>query len=92
MLNFNLLITNPFFAETFNNLFCKSGMISANKAWEIQLYRHTTTLLMTDLKLSANGRDHAGLSVAFGLFGRVIELSIYDTRHWDYKHNCWESE
>ena len=36
--------------------------------------------------------DHAGIRLQFGLLGYEIELHIYDSRHWNYTTNTWETE
>ncbi len=35
--------------------------------------------------------DHAGPNFIFSLLDLFwINLSFYDTRHWDYENNCWQ--
>lgn len=91
MLRLDLLLSNPFVVDKFKNLCSKSGLISTNKAVEAQVYRHSPVLIKFELVMSHSGRDHAGYSIAAGICGYVIEFSIFDTRHWDYKNKCWET-
>ena len=60
-----------------------------HKAWEFNGYR-TNQLIDAELHLTFKG-DHAGLHTMFGLFGYSVEISIYDTRHWDRENNTWIS-
>jgi hypothetical protein len=36
--------------------------------------------------------DHAGARFELTLFGVCLSIELYDTRHWDYDHNCWEND
>jgi hypothetical protein len=89
MITLMLNLTNPFVEEKFDNLFCRSGMITTHKAWEIELIKYSRTLLKAEAKWSVK-TNHAGPSISVGLLGYEIELQIYDTRHWNNETNAWE--
>lgn len=89
MINLNLHIYNPWIKENFVNLFCRSGKITKNKAWEFEITKYTLTLFEVSLSLTTK-QDHAGLQVSLGLFGFTVQLRIYDGRHWNYETNTWE--
>jgi hypothetical protein len=90
MLIFNVTLTNPWAKEKFNNLFCKSGMLTKNKAWEFEILKHSPVIAILTLNLTLRRRDHAGLNIEFGLFGYMITAQIYDTRHWSIETDNWE--
>lgn len=87
MINFSFSIDNPW-SDRWSTIWCKNGLLPKHKAWEFYVYR-THQIIDAELRLTFKG-DHAGLLTLFGLFGYALEISIYDTRHWDYENNCWE--
>ena len=87
MINFSFSIDNPW-SDRWSTIWCKNGLLPKHKAWEFNGYR-THQIIDAELRLTFKG-DHAGLLTLFGLFGYALEISIYDTRHWDYENNCWE--
>lgn len=89
MLNLSFIVSNPW-GKTFKNIKESSVRLWANKAAEVQLYVDTYTLLEFDLKWT-HKCDHAGLHLSIGLFGIMFSISIYDTRHWNYKLDKWVS-
>ena len=88
MIYFNFNIDNPF-TDRWNTLFYKSGLLTQYKVWEFNGYR-THHLINSSFKLTTKG-DHAGIQFELGVFGYSIEFQIYDTRHWDYENNHWET-
>jgi len=50
----------------------------------------TNHIVNVDFQFNPVG-DHAGASIMLGLFGYDVELHFYDTRHWNYLTNTWES-
>ena len=86
LLQFN--IYNPW-SDTWTILWNKSGSFSKNKAFEFNGYR-TNRIITVDFDLTFRG-DHAGARVMLGLVGYDIELHFYDTRHWNYNTNTWET-
>ena len=88
MINLNLSISYPF-SERFKMLVSTSGILTKHKAIETSAYR-TAVIIKLALSYTVRG-DHAGLHIEFGLFGYECELRIYDTRHWDYKAQQWET-
>ena len=87
MLNISFKINNPF-TDRFANLFNRSGRLSKNKAWELEILE-VNSLLNFELQYNIR-RDHAGLRFEFGVLGYELGFAIYDTRHWDHKNHCWE--
>ena len=91
MFLFKFEIKNPFVKyNDFKNIFAFSGNLSKNKAWEVEAYRFGSLLFKVAIELEWNGSDHAGPKIEIALFGYVVAAQIYDTRHWDYTHNCWK--
>jgi hypothetical protein len=89
MLIFNFNLENPF-SNKFKNLGCHYGKITKNKAWEIQHYYDSHSILLMELSYTIR-ESHAGLKLFVGIFGYTIHFQIYDTRHWDYEKNEWSS-
>jgi len=87
MIYFNFTIDNPW-SDRWRTIWYKNGLLSRNKAWEFNGYK-TNQIINLHFKLNFKG-DHAGLQLELGLLGYDLEFSIYDTRHWDYEHDCWE--
>lgn len=89
MINLQLILTNPWHTENFKNLFSRSGLINAHKAWEFEVTRYSYDLIKVQFTWSLK-RDHAGPTLELALFGFNVTAKIYDTRHWDYEKNDWE--
>jgi hypothetical protein len=87
MLYLTFKINNPW-SNRFANLFCQSGLLTKNKAWEIQLMK-SSDIVFCQFEFSTK-KDHAGLYVQLGLIGFNLAGQIYDTRHWDYTQSKWE--
>jgi hypothetical protein len=64
--------------------------MGAHTAWELEHTYYSGVLLDVDISLSAK-EHHAGLDFTVGLFGYGIHFRIYDTRHWNYERNCYET-
>ena len=88
LFNLQTQIYLPF--DHFKNLGCISGRISANKAWELEHTYYSGSLLDVDISLSVR-EHHAGFEITVGLFGYGIHFHIYDTRHWNYEKDCYET-
>lgn len=83
MISIGLRITNPW-KERFDNIYNTSGRTPwENKFWEFQAMR-TSDILVADLDISTRC-DHAGIKLGLGLFGYTIDLSFYDSRHWNHE-------
>jgi hypothetical protein len=87
MIYFNFAVENPW-RDRWNTIWFKNGLLPKHKAWEFNGYR-THQLINFNFKLNFKG-DHAGLQIELGLLGYNVEFNVYDTRHWDYEHDCWE--
>lgn len=88
LFNLQTQIYLPF--DHFKNLGCIYGRIGANKAWELEHTYYSGSLLDIDISLSVR-EHHAGFEITVGLFGYGIHFRIYDTRHWNYERNCYET-
>ena len=88
MINFNLRIDWPW-STRWRTLFCEHGLLfSATKAWEFNGYA-THQVVDFNFELRQGKIDHPGLFLMIGLFGYALELSVYDTRHWDNQWGVW---
>jgi hypothetical protein len=84
MIDLKFSISNPF-SNRWDTLFFRNGTLPKHKAWEFNGYR-TNQIINLEFGVTFKG-DHAGLKTMVGLFGFNLELSIYDTRHWNYEKN-----
>lgn len=89
MISIRFSLTNPW-SDRWKCIYAKSKRIGSNKAFEFNVYK-THDIVEFDLTVTANC-DHAGVNLLTGLFGYTIELHWYDTRHWDYENQTWESK
>ena len=87
LLQFN--ISNPL-SDTWTILWNKSSFLSKNKAIEFNGYR-TNHIINVDFNFNPKG-DHAGARVMLGVLGFDIELHFYDTRHWNWETDTWETQ
>ena len=91
ILNARLELTNPFDRwELFKPLGCIGGKLFGNKAWELEHSYMSTMLVDFDLLWSVR-TDHAGVRLTVGILGYGVGFRIYDTRHWNYQRNCYET-
>lgn len=88
MIYFNINIRNPFWWERFENLWTKHGDTPwKHKHWEAQFMKDCE-LFRIEFNWTTR-EDHAGVKLELGLLGYKLALSFYDSRHWDWKNNCW---
>lgn len=84
VLKFNL--QNPWFKDwrDFKNIYNSTGSLPVkNKYWEFEVIRSGS---IVEFDFTVRTRcDHAGVQLNIGLFNYSVNLSIYDSRHWDYK-------
>jgi hypothetical protein len=88
MINLNFTISNPW-SNRWDILWSNRKLIGKNKAIEFNGYR-TNHIINIDFSFKPAG-DHGGARIMLGLFGFDVELYFYDTRHWDYETNTWET-
>jgi hypothetical protein len=74
----------------FKNLGTLHGKLFEHKAWELEHTYYGGSLLDIDITLSTK-EDHSGFEFVFGVFGYGINFRIYDTRHWNFILERWES-
>jgi hypothetical protein len=68
----------------------KCGRLGSNTAWEIQTYTSRRTYkLALDIEIRRK-TDHAGLFVTVALWKFEMDISIYDTRHYDTEINTYK--
>lgn len=91
MINFALRIYNPFKHDEFKNIYCLEKLVAKNKAFKFEVTKYAHYLFEFHLDLNIVGGDHAGPSLEVNLFGYTVDIELYDTRHWDYENNCWET-
>ena len=61
-----------------------------HKHWEIQVEYWDDWVNYFTFSLNINRKcDHAGFRLTIEIFGRFLEVSIYDSRHWDYENSRW---
>jgi hypothetical protein len=88
MLRLNFTVENPW-SDKFDAGWAWGGHFAGNKAWEAQFYRSNTIVeAVTEL---THRQDHAGIRLELGLFSFNFTFQIYDTRHWNYATNSWET-
>lgn len=95
MISFRVAISNYFtkVADTaIKNIFVRSKRISKNKTFEIQIaWCPPTYLTELDIDLNWTGSSHAGPSVHFEIYKFMVDVRIFDIRHWDYQNSTWEN-
>jgi hypothetical protein len=85
----NLNIRNPKWWDRFESLWCKTGKTPfEHKFWEVQFMK-TPELFRIEFNWTVQ-QDHAGVRFELGLVGYQLDMSFSDSRHWNYKNNCWE--
>jgi hypothetical protein len=69
-----------------------SKQLFKNKAFELQISRFDPDELIDfTLDLNWRGHDHAGPRFELSILGWFFSLKLYDTRHWNYDKNRWET-
>ena len=71
--------------------FCKTKQLTEHKSIETQLQTWSNwNYFELEFKWTRKS-DHAGAHLCIHLFGIELNLTVYDHRHWNYKHNRWMS-
>lgn len=84
-----LYLKNPFAkSNKFKNLFSRYFHLYGTKYFEFEILRDNYYLIEIEFRHTKK-RDHAGINIVLGIFGYLFSIRIYDSRHWDYKNNCW---
>ena len=65
--------------------------LSKYKHIEVETFFTNYNLFSVEFDIKLTGKDHAGVRLKFDFCGLELEIHFYDSRHWDYKNNCWES-
>jgi hypothetical protein len=91
MIHLNFSIDYPFTRSSFNDIFSRSWNTPIkNKYLEFQLMQDCEYLLHFNFDWRRKC-DHAGVKLELGLLGYEIMIQLYDSRHWNYKTNTWET-
>lgn len=89
MIHFNFNLRNPW-SSRFENLWCQVWATPfKDKHVELEVTRDGS--LISFMFNWTIRQSHAGLDIEAGLFGYCIHFNLYDARHWDQTHNCWET-
>jgi hypothetical protein len=66
--------------------------LSEHKHFEWQTdYFGWTNVLDFCVDLIPHGESHAKIGFDFTILGFMVSCSIYDSRHWDYENQKWET-
>ena len=88
MIHLQFNVRNPC-SKRFHSYKGYSWQVSKHKAIEVELLK---TADIVELHLSITHRQsHAGVEFELGLFGYNFAFRFYDSRHWDYILNKWET-
>jgi len=90
MINFWVAIRNPFKCANFKMFWVRSGPVTQNKVWELQLSHYAYNCFEIKLDLNWQGQDHAGPWLTVNLLGYTIDARIHDVRHWDDDADNWK--
>jgi hypothetical protein len=95
MLDLDFIIKNPWAknpttASPFKGL-SWTRSVGKYKQIEVQLGKLGSNPLDIQLNTDWRGYDHAGPHVVLSVFGIMLSLGVYDTRHWDDAKNSWDT-
>ena len=96
MIHFIFRIQNPWFrhCEDFKSqdYLWHDRKLTTNKNFEIQISRFEARNLV-DIRLDLRwwGSDHQGPEFEIEVLGFFFNVKIYDSRHWNYDANRWET-
>jgi hypothetical protein len=88
MIYFGFNITNPWSKRWENVWNCVYNTPFNHKFIELEIIKDAC-IVSCSFKLTTR-TDHSGLYMDLGLLGYNFSFNFYDSRHWDYKNNCWE--
>lgn len=76
--------------EKFDKFFFYHRHLWSNKYLEFEFDYYNFYLFKFEFNFQPIKTDHGGLRMELIVLGYSLDLNIYDSRHWDYKNNCWE--
>lgn len=76
----------------FNNFFDIDKSISKNKACNLSLILDTDSIILGLKLIRERKKDHARIGLIINLVILVIEVCIYDKRHWLEDKNRWSTQ
>lgn len=85
-----MIIKNPWAKCDWDDVYCKSALLTKNKAIEFEILKDNQMLVELDLRVDYR-MDHAGFTFGVGLFKYSIYCKFYDIRHWNGKKGNWEN-
>lgn len=94
MITVSFIVRNPWHNETKNpwrDIYQQAWPLFKHKTLEVGIFKYAYNLFELSVGLNFRGSDHAGPSLNISLFGWEIYVGLPDSRHWDYKNNCWEA-
>ena len=62
-----------------------------NLEFQVSSFGNRFTLLAFEFRLEPWGQSHGGASLVFELLNQYLNISVYDSRHWDQEENKWET-
>jgi hypothetical protein len=87
----NFSIKNFFYKKNnFKAFFSFHKKLSKYKFFEMECLKDSYHLFSVEIKIGFK-EDHAGIRVAISAFGVEVYAQIYDSRHWDFANNCWQT-
>ena len=66
--------------------------ISTHKHLEIESFFANYNLILFEFDCRLTGKDHGGVRLKLNICCVEVEFHLYDSRHWDYTNNCWETK
>ena len=85
MLNFNMIISNPFTYGSFGeDVYFKDIRITKNSSFEFQLNNFSWDLTTgVSFSIDSFKTDHRGFDFSIYFLGSLFRFGVYDHRHFD---------
>jgi hypothetical protein len=79
--------------ETGRDYFYREWQISKNKSFEIQLSKYNVAKSLFSVRFDTRwvGEDHAGPAIYVEIWKYLLNIQLYDHRHWNYEEARWYS-
>jgi hypothetical protein len=86
---FNLKFKRGKYKNDFRSLYLYVKTFTKHKVFEFQIMKYSYYWFGIELNLNFSGQDHAGPFLEICILGYILNIGIYDNRHWDEINNCW---
>jgi hypothetical protein len=86
---FKLKFTRKNVETKFHHLYLFTKKLSLHKTFEFQIMHYFDSWFNIEINIQFSGSDHAGPSFEISFFGYILNLHIYDNRHWNQEKNTW---